>query len=304
MEKSKNATDIILRNISTRKEFLNTFYRNSQIAGWEPCPTTNEVSMTDFQKNYYVGYKQDKPIFTFSLHTYDKERIAYFGQYFVLPEYRGKGKTFPMFIEKFNLVKKDYPRIYWTGVYAMEKKYNQALGGHTYGCMRFLTSTKESKIDSMTPKSKLVDLSFDNLSELCAYDHNIAGFDRSSILKKLMEVKEPIVGSLDSNGKIQGYGIIRPNQTGYTLGPLCAENSEICLDIMIGLLQKVSNGSKYCINMPIADYETQKEKEDKKRIFEVDLGMTLIEESAIQGTAPFPNNYHKTFLYFLGEHSF
>lgn len=87
---------------------------------------------------------------------------------------------------------------------------------------------------------------------LAAYDRRIFGAERAVFLKWWLRQPNAVKLAMLRGDKIVGYGLIRPCQTGWRVGPLFADTPQIAKDLVKVMLNQLPTGPVY-MDMPDAN---------------------------------------------------
>lgn len=86
----------------------------------------------------------------------------------------------------------------------------------------------------------------DLILQVDEYDNKMFRMPRFSLIKAMLEIQQVVGFAVKEQGKVVGYGIIRPCQKGHRIGPLYANNFEDVKNLTLKLLDVVRQ-----LNTPI-----------------------------------------------------
>lgn len=182
-----------------------------------------------------------EPIGCISAVAYD-QHVGFLGFYIVKPEYRGRG-----FGIKIWQVAMDYlgtnRNIGLDGVIAQQDNYKKSGFHIAYRHIRY------QGIGGGVVFSNIVPLKTVPFQELVDYDRQLFPAQRAKFLQNWLNLPESAAWGVLENGHLVGYGVIRPSESGYRIGPLFANNEEIAEEILQALLTKSINAPVF-IDIP------------------------------------------------------
>lgn len=99
----------------------------------------------------------------------------------------------------------------------------------------------------------LVELSSVPFDRLLAFDAAVFGTERERFLRVWTERPPGAALACASEGRLTGYGLVRPCGRGAKVGPLFADDEEVAEALLGGLLAAVGSGTEVFIDMPAAN---------------------------------------------------
>lgn len=284
---------LVIKNIKTKEEYTNTIYAFLRQYNPALC-VPNLFGIGDNKKNHhYVGYIDDKLVFCHSAHCNEKRSTAYFGNYFMVPELRGKGLGSKLHEEQFNKITKEYSDFYMYAVAGMSDKYVDRLGVKSFVEARVMVATKTNselkKVSQCIRDLKHIK-SIEN--EYLEYNKKVFNYEKEEYDRLLLNLEDvDCVCSISEDNKLQGYGFIKRNFTGWLFGPVCADSQEIAEDIILALYNKVEVNEEIKIFIPI---EIGKEDRDKVKYEKIKslLGFEEVFKFILQGRNKPPNDFN------------
>ena len=241
--------------------------------GWNPGLHDAECFFNADPDGFLIGMLDDEPVSVISVVRYGLS-CGFLGFYIVRPEYRGQG--FGIGIWNAGLERLHGRNIGLDGVVDQQDNYRRSGFNYAYRNIRYQGSGGDDIVDD----DRLValrDLPFD---EILAYDRPFFPDDRSVFLETwIAQPGAPELGIVE-NGKLQGYGVLRPCRSGYKIGPLFADDPELAETLFIALRADVEEDTPVFLDTPEVNQQA------------VDLaerhGMTVVFETARMYTGAQP----------------
>ena len=200
--------------------------------GWNPGLADAEAFYATDPQGFLMGFLDGQPISSISAVAYDNS-FGFIGFYIVKPEFRGQGYGLKIWQAALKYLKTQ--NVALDGVLAEQGKYQRSGFKLTYHNYRW-QGIGLKRIKKIV-KKPLVLLDKIPFTQLLAYDSQIFPTARPKFLQPW--IKQPwslAIGYLNQN-KLVGYGMVRPCQTGFKVGPLFADSVEIADIIFTALRQ-------------------------------------------------------------------
>ena len=225
--------------------------------GWNPCEIEAEAkALYALDPGAYFGvFKEEEMIAFIAAVTYDgNKRFAHIGIFIVRPEYRsrGIGKSLMNHVKSYLLLK-GVESIYLNAIVNQVEWYKtfgfQVVGDN----LSYRSSSRPELMGGNKKAANILHSSGDNLFEdMCKYDKACWGTDRTKFLQELLNQEKAYACiQKDQDGdKILGYGLIRPRQEGYRIGPLYSETSKDFEIVLHNLVSQISRDECIYIDMP------------------------------------------------------
>jgi hypothetical protein len=103
----------------------------------------------------------------------------------------------------------------------------------------------------------VVELSSVSFERLLAFDSAVFGSERERFLRLWIERPAGHALACLDDGRLVGYGVLRPCQVGAKLGPLFADDPEVAETLLTGLLAAAGPRTEVFIDMPAANPRAQ-----------------------------------------------
>lgn len=133
------------------------------------------------------------------------------------------------------------------GVVAEQENYKKMGFKLAYKNFRFKGKTS-STTSSTSPYSAKI-ISSSELNEICEFDKKFFPVDRKKFLQKWLTQQQSIAMSVRKDGKLAGYGVIRPAQDGARIGPLFCNDIEVATNLIRALSAEIGTQQIY-IDIP------------------------------------------------------
>lgn len=192
--------------------------------GWNPGLYDADTFFATDPKGFFMGFLGEEPISSLSAVSYGPS-FGFLGFYIVKSEHRGKGYGLKLWQTALKYLKTQ--NIGLDGVVAQQENYKKS------GFTRAYANIRYEGIGGKTRKrSKYVAaLSTVPLGVLLNYDRKMFPANRSRFLKLWIKQPKSLALGYLQNGKLLGYGIVRPCRAGYKVGPLFANNEKIAEEL-------------------------------------------------------------------------
>lgn len=227
----------------SRDEFANVVLQWACGEGWNPGIYDYQSFLDTDQTGFLIGYLDEKPIGCISAVCYD-EKFAFLGSYLVVPKHRGKGFGMRMWHKGMEHI--GDRNIGLDAVIKQQENYKKSGFRFAHKNFRYC-GIVEQKTE---PSDNLVDIKQVPFEELVEYDSQMFPTIRSDFLKRWITQIGNTGLAHYHNGRLSGYGIIRPCILGYKIGPLFADGSNIAKEIITGLTQSLANKTQYFVDIP------------------------------------------------------
>ncbi len=201
---------------ATKKE-LETAIEWAAKEGWNPGLYDVDAFYETDPNGYFMGFVGNAPVASLSAVSYP-EGFGFLGFYIVKPEHRGKGYGWKLWQEAMKYL--DDHNVGLDGVVAQQENYKKSGFTRAYANIRYEgVGTKTVKKSTyIVPLSKIP---FDLVQK---YDRQVFPTDRSLFLKVWFNQPKSLALGYMKDGKLLGFGMVRPCRVGYKVGPLFANN--------------------------------------------------------------------------------
>lgn len=209
--------------------------------GWNPGLHDAQAFYYTDPGGFFMARLNGHPAGIISAVAYD-DRFGFIGFFIVRPEYRGHSLAMLLGRKAFSYLGKR--NIGLDGVPERLDNYRAFGFSVAHGNTRY-TGTASGIVDARVVP--LIDVPF---SALLAFDHRVSGFQRQTFLAHW--INQPGCHALsipDEEGKLLGYGVIRPCRRGYKIGPLFASRPDVARILFDNLCGRVK-GEQVFVDVP------------------------------------------------------
>lgn len=211
--------------------------------GWNPGLYDSEAFYATDPNGFLMGFLDDEPISSISAVSYGNG-FGFLGFYITKPEHRGKGYGIKVWNEAIKYLA-DH-NIGLDGVVAQQENYKKSGFKLAYRNIRYEGFGGGTKIKS----DKIVKLSTIPFAKIVAYDEKLFPATRTPFLSLWFKQPESLALGYVDKGKIKGYGMVRKCRTGYKVGPLFADNTNIAETLFRELKSFVSPRIQLYLDVP------------------------------------------------------
>ncbi len=204
---------------ATRKE-LDIMVDWAATEGWNPGLYDADSFYATDPTGYYMGFVDNEPVASLSAVSYPGG-FGFLGFYIVKPEHRGKGYGWKLWLEAMRYL--DGHNVGLDGVVAQQENYKKSGFTRAYANIRYEgvgTKTIER------PKY-ILSLSKIPFDVILKYDSQVFPANRASFLKTWFNQPKSLALGYLKDGKLLGFGMVRPCRVGYKVGPLFADNEKV-----------------------------------------------------------------------------
>ncbi len=203
--------------------------------GWNPGFADATCFSSVDAHGFLIGELDGAPAATISCVNYDA-RFSFLGFYIVRPDLRGKG--FGMRIWNAAIAHAGPRVIGLDGVVAQQDNYKKSGFALAYANIRY-GGTVAAQASTRDDIVALGDIPF---AALEADDTTVFPARRSSFLRAWIGAPGHVGCALLRNGKLAGWGVIRPCRNGRKIGPLVADDHAAAETVLSALLARAGGG--------------------------------------------------------------
>ncbi|WP_170608108.1 GNAT family N-acetyltransferase [Ruegeria arenilitoris] len=204
--------------------------------GWNPGKHDAECFHPTDPDGFLGGFLDGEMISSVSAVNYD-DKFAFLGFYIVRPEFRHHGHGLE--IAQHALAHCKGRNMGLDGVVEQQENYRKSGFRFAYNNYRF-AGTKREILDKLGQASspQLAELT-SATDELFSYDRALFPASRELFLRDWLNAASHVSRSYTENGVLKGYVTLRPCQTGYKIGPLFADNTEIAQLLLASVITDI-----------------------------------------------------------------
>lgn len=196
--------------------------------GWNPGLNDASCYYQADPNGFFMGYLGDEPIACISAVRYG-EAFGFLGFYIVKPEFRAQG--YGIQIWKAGLSYLKGVNVGLDGVVAQQGNYKKSGFTLAYSNRRY-----EGKGGAALPTHKnIVTLSTLPFEMVESYSRPFFPTERSEFLRCWLTQPKSVALGMFSEGKLVGYGVMRPCKSGYKIAPLFANTATIAESLFSAL---------------------------------------------------------------------
>jgi len=207
--------------------------------GWNPGPHDGECFYAADPNGFFIGKLDGVPIGCISAVKYEN-KFGFVGLYIVRPEYRGKGYGIALWNKAMEYLSGCNAGL--DGVVAQQENYKKS--GFVLAHRNIRYELKEKSHEVVLDENIVLvdDVSYDLLA---TYDKKHFLYSRDAFLQKWIEQPNAACHIYVQEGSIKGYGVIRQCGSGYKIGPLFSDTSDIAEALFLSLIDSTSDGSVF-----------------------------------------------------------
>ncbi|WP_170360303.1 GNAT family N-acetyltransferase [Ruegeria arenilitoris] len=218
--------------------------------GWNPGKHDAECFRTTDPDGFLGGFLNGEMIASVSAVNYD-ETFAFLGFYIVKPEFRHHGHGLE--IAQHALAHCSGRNMGLDGVVEQQDNYRKSGFTFAYNNYRF-AGTKSRMLAKLGTRQndQITDLTQAS-DALKDYDRELFPAPRDLFLGNWLSAYSHVSKVFTENGRIRGYATLRPCLTGYKVGPLFADNSDIARALLAAILTAIPedhNEHEVFVDMP------------------------------------------------------
>lgn len=211
--------------------------------GWNPGLNDAHCYYGADNNGFLIGYLGDEAIASISVVKYD-DNFGFLGFYIVKPEYRGMGYGLKVWNEGMKYL--TGCNVGLDGVVDQQDNYTKSGFKLAFRNIRY-----EGKGGGKEVLDKdVVDLNSLPFEEIIEYNSAFFPADRSRFIKEWISQDNCRALGIIQEGKLCGYGVIRPCREGYKIGPLFADTPKIAQSLFTSLKAVANSSDKVYLDVP------------------------------------------------------
>jgi GNAT superfamily N-acetyltransferase len=212
--------------------------------GWDPGLDDGERFLAADPGAFLATERDGEVVATVSCALYG-DAYAFVGFYIVRPELRGQGIGIELFERA--LARAGERVVGLDGVLEQQDTYARRGFELAHRNVRWRTSGGGTRPDG------LVELSAVPFGELLAFDAAVFGCERERFLRAWVDRPSGHALAHVRQGRLAGFGVVRPSHAGAKVGPLFAEDAEVADALLAGLLAAAGEGTEVFVDLPAAN---------------------------------------------------
>ncbi len=210
--------------------------------GWNPGLHDAECFYAADPKGFLVAELDGEPVGCISAVRYE-ETFGFLGLYIVLPEYRGKGYGLKLWNAAMEYLAGR--NVGLDGVVEQQDNYRKSGFVLEHRNVRYELKELPADGGDKTSNAELIPLAQVPFAHVLKYDSEIFRFRREEFLSAWIAQQGAIAIGALQDGKLCGYGVIRPCRQGWKIGPLFSDSEAIASDLFAALISSVQEGPVY-----------------------------------------------------------
>lgn len=210
--------------------------------GWNPGLSDADIFWQTDPEAFIAAELDGKLVGGGSIVSYSGH-YGFMGFFIIHPDYRGRGLGNRLWHERLKRLRgrlKEPAVIGMDGVFDMQPYY--AKGGFCFAGRDLRFEGTGEPFPALDDVLNLEDVPF---TEVEAYDHAHFPAPRSEFLKSWISQPGSFSKAIMLDGKLAGFGVIRPCRTGYKIGPLFADNADFADALFRALVSQVPGEPVY-----------------------------------------------------------
>lgn len=237
------------------RDDLDTVVEWAASEGWNPGLYDVECFYAADPSGFLIGLLNGEPIASISVVKYGAS-FGFLGFYIVKPAFRGKGYGWQIWQTGLDSLKGR--TIGLDGVLEQQGNYTKSGFQLAHRNIRYEGKDKSVNRGNLVSESEntqgtLVSLSSVPLKTVIRYESTIFLAARSAFLSCWLNAPRHTVVGWMHNQQLMGYGVLRPCQKGYKIGPLFADSPQIAEAIFLALTARVEPGNPFYLDVPDAN---------------------------------------------------
>jgi GNAT superfamily N-acetyltransferase len=240
--------------------------------GWNPGLADAACFAGAAPESFFIGELDGAPVATVSCVNYD-ESFAFLGFYIVRKDLRGRGYGLRIWNAA---IAHAGPRVIGLdGVVAQQENYKKSGFELAYANVRYGGTVAAPE----APQANVVALADVPLATVEAYDATVFPARRAAFLRAWIGSPGHVGCALMRDGRLAGWGVIRPCLRGRKIGPLVADDRAGAEVVLSALLARVGGGEIF-LDVPSINRDAVALAQD--------LGLTPVFETARMYTGAVP----------------
>lgn len=241
--------DGVVVRIMARKE-LDLAVEWAAGEGWNPGLNDAEVFFQADPEGFMVAEREGELLGSISAVAYGQD-YGFMGFYIVRPEYRGQGIGGLM--AQTGLTRLAGRIIGLDGVVAQQESYKKAGAELAFQSFRYEavgTGGEGGGGGGYSLPPQVVQLSTLDFEQVSAYDQTCFPAERDAFLKAWISQPGGVALGVTDDGRLKGYGVLRPCSQGHKVGPLFADGPQQAEDLFTALLAHAPQGGQVFLDAP------------------------------------------------------
>ncbi len=227
----ESSSDKLVVRVATADE-LAIAVRWAGEEGWNPGRNDAQCFYAADPKGFFVGLLDDEPVATISAVVYD-DRFAFAGFYITRPDLRMHG--FGLKMRRAATRHMGKRTVGLDGVLAQEASYKK------YGFISQYHNIRYEGVGGGDAPKDVLPLSSIEFEKLVAYDAPLFATRRLKFMRAWIDQQGATKVAVIKNGEVRGYGVMRPCERGFKVGPLFADEEAIAEALFQAMASRASD---------------------------------------------------------------
>ncbi|EKX67436.1 GNAT family N-acetyltransferase [Streptomyces ipomoeae] len=207
--------------------------------GWNPGLSDPSCFFAQDPEGFFMGRIDSEPVSAISVVNYGDD-YAFLGFYLVRPDLRGRGHGLTTW--KTALAHAEGRTVGLDGVVAQQDNYRRSGFEFAHRTFRFTGTAPEVAVpDDVRP--------VEDVRTIEAYDRACCPADRPRFLERWLTTDGHRALARVVDGRLTGYGVIRPGRDALRIGPLFADTEADARALLAGLAAEAA-GRVFAIDVP------------------------------------------------------
>jgi ribosomal protein S18 acetylase RimI-like enzyme len=262
-------SSLVIRPMAARD--LRTALDWAAAEGWNPGLRDDFCFATVDPDGMLVATVDDEPVGSITVVDYD-DAFAFLGFYLVRPEYRGRG--YGLALWEAGMSHAGRRLVGLDGVPAQQANYRSSGFVYAWRNLRF-----SGEVAPAPPDAKLVPLDGGQLDTVAALDRAVFPAARRGFLEAWLTADGHVALGHVTDGRIDGFGVLRPCRRGAKIGPIVAPDRRTAEALFDGLVARWGGGTVH-LDVPDVNRAAMALAEDR--------GFAPMFETARMYTGPAP----------------
>ena len=215
--------------------------------GWNPGITDASSFRVADPTGFFIAKMNKQPVAVMSAVRYG-EQFGFIGLYIAHPDFRGRG--FGWDVWQAGMRHLHGRVIGLDGVLAQQSNYQKSGFQLSHRNIRFEGRSRGTTSESVGSKVFTVPLDQIPLSKIQAFDRSFFPSDRSVFVSQWIRQPGGYALGLIEDGKLAGYGVIRPCRVGFKIGPLFANSEFIAEKLYTSLCASLAIDTPIFLDVP------------------------------------------------------
>jgi GNAT superfamily N-acetyltransferase len=216
----------------------------AEAEGWNPGLDDGQRFLAADPGSFLAAERDGEIVGTVSCALYG-DGYAFIGFYIVRADLRGRGIGSPLFDRA--LERAEGRVVGLDGVLEQQASYERRGFALAHRNVRWRTTGGGDR------PAGLVDLPSVPFEQLLSFDAAVFGAERERFLRVWIDRPPGHALACVREGRLAGYGVVRPCRVGAKVGPLLADDEEAAETLLTGLIAAAGPGTDVFVDMPAAN---------------------------------------------------